>query len=42
MVKDTRRERGRAAATSDRYLAVFGVVAGAAGALVWLALSLLS
>jgi hypothetical protein len=35
------RERTRAA-SSDRFLMIFGAVAGAAGALVWLALSLLS
>jgi hypothetical protein len=39
---ETRRNRVRASAAAERYLAIFGVVAGAAGALVWLALSLLT
>ncbi len=42
MAKPTRPGRARAVAASDRYLAIFGAVAGAAGALVWLALSLFS
>ena len=39
---ETRRNRLRASAAGERYLAIFGVVAGAAGALVWLALTLLT
>ena len=38
---ETRRDPARSAASADRYLAVFSAVAGAAGALVWLALTLL-
>ena len=37
----TRRDPARAAVLADRYLAIFGAVAGAAGALVWLALTVL-
>jgi hypothetical protein len=37
---ENRRDRARASAAGDRYLAIFGAVAGAAGALVWLALSI--
>ena len=37
---ETRRDRTRAAELKDRYLGIFCAVAGAAGAFVWLALTL--